>query len=163
MQNKYFGFIAAATLATGLLFAQVPGNARRFGPANAPGTLEERCEHRINFLALSLSLTDAQKEQARTIFQTACNQSEALQPFMQQTQQALRDAGKANASSSDIDALAAEVGKLMAQNRAIHTKALAAFYQILTPEQIEKFDQLHAGRMGGPGRHGGALGTHACW
>jgi Spy/CpxP family protein refolding chaperone len=38
------------------------------------------------------------------------------------------------------------MGPLMAQATAIHSKAFAKFYRILTPSQQNQLDQMHANR-----------------
>jgi len=119
-------------------------------------------ERRLDFLGAYLDLTDAQKQQARVIFDSAFQASQALRPLIQQTQLALHNAAKANAGASQIDALAAEAGKLMGQTRAIHAKAFAAFYQILTPVQREKLDKAQGSGMGGFGGHGAGFGGPCC-
>lgn len=128
----------------------------RFGPGAAPADPQVRQERRLNFMAAYLGLTDAQKEQAAAIFANAAKESEALRPLIQQAQLALRDGAKTNASN--IDALAAEVGKLMGQMRAIHARAFGAFYQILTPDQQAKLDQMHDSCEGGCFGLGGGFG-----
>jgi Spy/CpxP family protein refolding chaperone len=130
----------------------------RFGAGNPPADPQQMQERRLNFMGAYLDLTAAQKTQAKVIFDNAFNASQALQPLIQQAQLALHNAAKANASASQIDALAAETGKLMGQMRAIHAKAFAAFYQILTPVQREKLDKMHDSGRGGFGGPGGGFG-----
>jgi hypothetical protein len=66
---------------------------------------------------------------------------------------------------ASIDQLAITAGTLSGQLMAVQRKADAAFYQILTAEQKEKFDSMPrgfgggpGGMMGGPGPFGGRRG-----
>ena len=130
----------------------------RFGSGSQTADPQEMHERRLTFMATYLDLTEAQKQQATAIFDNAFKTSQTLQLLMQQAKLALQNAAKANAGASQIDALAAEVGKLMGQMRAVHAKAFAAFYQILTPVQREKLDKMHDSGMGGLGGPGGGFG-----
>jgi Spy/CpxP family protein refolding chaperone len=61
---------------------------------------------------------------------------------------ALNDAAKSNAAEAAIDQLAAALGTTSGQLAAIHTKAFAKFYVLLTTEQRTKLDELHANGRG---------------
>jgi Spy/CpxP family protein refolding chaperone len=155
MQHRFVKFLAAAALAAGSLYGQggMPGG--RCGGGNCQGDPPAMQARHLNFLSTFLELTETQKQQATTIFESAAKAAQTLHPLLQQAQTALHDAAKANASPTQIDALAADAGKLMGQMRAIHVKAFAAFYQILTPVQREKFDKMHEA---GPGAFGPGAG-----
>lgn len=105
---------------------------------------------RINFLAGALSLTDTQKEQAKAIFDAAAQASETLHGEMATARANLNSAVKANAAETQIDTLAAAIGTIESRLIAIHAKAQAKFYALLTAEQKSKFDAL--GEHRGPGR-----------
>jgi Spy/CpxP family protein refolding chaperone len=60
---------------------------------------------------------------------------------MKTAHEALDAAVKSN-DSAGITQAATNIGNLMAQMVAAHAKASAAFYQILTPDQQAKFNQL---------------------
>jgi Spy/CpxP family protein refolding chaperone len=145
---------AVGVLATGLMLgAQGQGTGTE---AQGHG---ERRGNRIEMLATVLNLTDAQKEQAKTIFAGARQSSQSLRQDLRKNQDALAAAVKAN-DEAQIDSLAATQGNLTSQMTAIQAKAFASFYNILTPEQKEKADKLHQnmtgffGHRGGPGMHG---------
>jgi Spy/CpxP family protein refolding chaperone len=153
MRNTLLGFIAMAALSGGLLIGQGPMSGGRFGAGNPQGDPQLMHERRLNFLTTYLELTAAQKEQAATIFETAAKTSQTLQPLLQQAQVNLHNAARMD--PAQIDALAAEAGKLMGQMRAIHAKAFSVFYQILTPLQREKLDKMRDSGWGGGGGLGG--------
>jgi Spy/CpxP family protein refolding chaperone len=52
-------------------------------------------------------------------------------------------------SQADIDRISNNMGPLLAQASAIHTKAFAKFYAILTPDQKSKVDQRLSQRASG--------------
>jgi Spy/CpxP family protein refolding chaperone len=109
--------------------------------------------NRLDFLAGYLTLTDAQKAQAKTIFDAAATASSTAQGQLTAAQDALKAAVKANASDNELDRLAAATGVIHGQLTGIQAKASAKFYALLTAEQKTKYDAL-GNRQGGPGRNG---------
>lgn len=105
---------------------------------------------RLEFLAGYLSLTDAQKMQAQAIFDAAESAATTAAGAMTSAQTALRTAIKANAADAELDRLAAAIGVIQGQVAAIHAKAEAKFYALLTADQKTKYDALGQG-SGGPG------------
>lgn len=105
---------------------------------------------RLEFLAGYLLLTDAQKTQAQAIFDAAEGAATTAAGAMTSAQTALRTAIKANAADAELDRLAAAIGVIQGQVAAIHAKAEAKFYALLTAEQKTKYDALGQG-SGGPG------------
>jgi Spy/CpxP family protein refolding chaperone len=100
-------------------------------------------------LTAGLNLTDAQKEQARSIFTAARQSSEPVRAQLRQSKQALAAAVKAGASSAQIDQLSNSMGPLLAQAAAIHAKAFSQFYSILTPDQKSTLDNRMQNRSRG--------------
>ena len=109
----------------------------------------------LDFLAGYLTLTDAQKTQAKTIFDAATAAADTAHGQLTAAQDALKAAVKANKSDAELDRLAAAVGVVEGQIAGIHAKAQAKFYNLLTAEQKTKYDTLQANRGGGAG-FGGA-------
>lgn len=135
-------------------FAQAPGAGSPEGVTSTqpgPPALNRHLEH----IAQIIGLTDPQREQARTIFRDAWNSSKPVRQELRLNRERLRAAEKL-AVDADIQGLANEQGRLMGQLVAIHTRASAKFYQILTPEQRVKYDQMgreqkfHSERNAGP-------------
>lgn len=113
-------------------------------------------ENRLDFLAGYLSLTDAQKAQAQTIFDAAKTALTTAQGQMTAAHDALTAAIKANKPDADLERLAAAVGTVEGQIAAINAKAEAKFYALLTADQKTKYDSFHDranGPGGGPGKH----------
>ena len=109
---------------------------------------------RLDFLAGYLTLTDAQKAQAKTIFDAASAAATTAQGQLTAAHDALGAAIKANRADSELDRLAAAVGAIHGQIQAIHAKAMAKFYALLTAEQKTKFDTLSSRAGGGGGGRG---------
>jgi Spy/CpxP family protein refolding chaperone len=115
-------------------------------------------QNRVDRLATLLSLTDAQKAKATTIFTDALTAGEPIQSSLHDNRQSLADAVKKN-DTATISTLAATAGSLSGQLTAINAKADAAFYAILTADQQAKYDTLpHGGPGGGPGFTPGRFG-----
>ena len=131
-KKKAFTLLLGMVLATGFLIAQGPP-----GPPD-PATM---AQHQIKFLTTVLSLTSAQQQQAQTIFANVANSASGVHENMMTAHETLNAAVKNN-DGAGITQAANTIGNLMAQMVAAHAKANAAFYQILTPEQQTKFNQL---------------------
>lgn len=94
-------------------------------------------------IAQALNLTDSQKQQAREIFQQARHSAQPVRQELKQNREALTAAAEADKSDADIQRLSTEQGRLLGQMVAIRTEASAKFYQMLTPDQRAKADQMH--------------------
>jgi hypothetical protein len=111
---------------------------------------------RVSRLAVQLSLTDAQKASAITIFTNAITAAEALHTSLQANHTAMQTAIQKN-DTATIDTLATQAGTLDGQLTAINAKANAAFYALLTSAQQTAFNSMPHG-FGGPGGPGGPGG-----
>jgi Spy/CpxP family protein refolding chaperone len=131
-KKKVFALLLGVVLATGFLIAQGPP-----GPPD-PATM---AQHQVKFLTTVLSLTSAQQQQALTIFTNAANSESGVHESMKSAHETLNAAVKDN-DGAGITQAATNIGNLMAQIVAAHAKANAAFYQLLTPDQQTKFNQL---------------------
>lgn len=138
MKQQWMQLALAASLAAGLAAAQTapaPDTAQqgRQGMAR-PAMVRAR-------MMRALNLTDAQKQQAKSIFQAARQNSQALRDQIKQNRESLNAAVKAN-DGPQIQALASSLGTLQGQALAISSAAQAKFYAILTPDQQTKFDDM---------------------
>jgi len=102
-------------------------------------------QDRVKSMTAQLGLTAEQQSQATAIFNTARAAESTLRASMKTARQGLNDAVRSNNSVS-IEQLAATIGNLTAQLILAQSKARAAFYQILTPEQRTALDQLESQR-----------------
>jgi periplasmic protein CpxP/Spy len=133
-------FATVAAMAAGLTFAQTQAPA---APAQTPpgkmragrrGAVRKRMMERLN-------LTDAQKAQAKAIFQQAKQNAQPLKQQLKQNRAALSASVKAN-DEAQIHSLSLQRGKLEGQMLAIRSEARAKFYAGLTPDQRTKADQM---------------------
>lgn len=137
--------MGAGALAAGLMLAQTT-------PAPTPGTpgtppAGHRHMRGPGGMLKNLNLTTDQQAQAKQIFQAARDNAQPLRTQMKDARKALNDAAKAGASNEQIDQLATTVGNLSAQLTALHTKAFAQFYSILTPAQKDQLNAAQQNRL----------------
>ena len=92
-----------------------------------------------------LNLTDAQKAQAKSIFQGARQSAQPVRQQLMETRKSLRAAIKAN-NTAQIQQLSATEGNELGQLAAIRGSAFAKVYQTLTPDQQQKLDALQQSR-----------------
>ena len=145
MRYSFMKFVAAATFAGGLVFAQNPtGNSQPEAPYTQEGRRGFMWSHMdLDHVTQVLNLTDSQKEQARTIFQRARQSAQPIREELKQNREKLMATAKVSNSEGDIQKLAVEQGRLLGKLIAIRAESSAKFYQLLTPEQRVKADQMH--------------------
>jgi Spy/CpxP family protein refolding chaperone len=127
---------AAALSAAGLFAAAETGHMGRHGRFGAR-------------MAAELGLTDAQKAQAKIIFQTAHQTAMPVMQQLRQERQAVRAAAQAGKSDQEIQQLAQAEGPQLAQLAGIRASAFAKFYATLTPDQQQKLQTLRQSHRGG--------------
>jgi Spy/CpxP family protein refolding chaperone len=144
--------IAAAVMAIGLAFgatvsAQQPeqgDETRRAGKtARHRGMHGDFGRGGLLRMGAALNLTDAQKQFARQLMADTRKQAEPVTAELRQNRLDLQTAIKAN-NTTAITQLGERRGVLMGQLSTLHGKAMASFYQQLTPEQRAKADELQA-------------------
>jgi protein CpxP len=126
------GLIAA--IAAGLAIAQPAVPARGAG--------RQAARHRM---MKALDLTDAQKQQARLIFQQARETAQPVAKQLKDNREALQAAIKAN-NAAQIQTLSAQSGALQGQLAAVRSQAMAKFYANLTPEQQARAEEIRSRR-----------------
>jgi Spy/CpxP family protein refolding chaperone len=140
MKTFLMKFATVAALAAGMAFAQAPRPATpQAGSGKATMKPGGMMRHRM---LRALNLTDAQKQQAQTIFQQTKQNVQPLAQQAKQNRQALADAVKAN-DTAKIQQLATQQGNLQGQLLTLRSESTAKFYSILTPDQRAKADQIH--------------------
>ena len=129
------------------------GATSLFAAQTTPAPFHGRRGRRGAFLGNYLNLTTAQKTQAKSIFQDARQSAQPVRQQLQQTRQAMRAAVQAN-DAAQIQQLSTTEGGEMGQLTAIRSSAMAKVYQILTPDQQQKFAEFQqarkAARQNGP-------------
>ena len=106
------------------------GAAQHRGPGNHPGRMFGRI----------LDLTDAQKEQAKAIFEETRKANATYHEQLRALRAEERAAVKAGKSESELRNLALNGANLIANLHANRLAGEAKFWRILTPEQQAKLD-----------------------
>lgn len=121
-----------------------------------PPDAGKMAQHHLNFLTKQLSLTPQQQQQASTIFSEAATNAKATHDQMRAAHDSLKAAIQKN-DSAGIEQAANTIGNLTTQMITAHSKAQAAFYQTLTPDQQAKMNQMES-QNHGMGMHGHRFG-----
>jgi Spy/CpxP family protein refolding chaperone len=131
--SLFLSLFAAGLLSTQVVSAQAV--------QTAPKSHHRVGQPMLQRLTAQLNLTSDQQAQAKTIFQQSHEQMKAIAPQLRAQREAMAAAVKSG-NEPQIDQVAQQNVPLEAQARAIHAKAMAKFYQILTADQKTKFDQM---------------------
>ncbi len=139
MTKQAIKLAMAGALAAGLALAQTPASTPQAAPAGTAGakTVRGALRHRM---VKALGLTDAQKQQAKAIFQETKTANQPIRAQLKQNRQALAAAVKAN-DIGQIRQLAQAQGTLRGQMMAARSEGMAKFYATLTPDQKVKAEQ----------------------
>ncbi len=133
MKRILTGIAAIGVLAAGFAIAQTNG-APQAG-AKVRGVRARMIKE--------LNLSATQKQQAKSIFQSARQTAQPLAQQLKQDRAALTAAIQAG-DSAKIQQVSTEVGSLRGNVLAVRSQAMAKFYAVLTPEQkttAEEFRQ----------------------
>jgi Spy/CpxP family protein refolding chaperone len=133
--RKFAAWTAVAALGAAGLFAAETSQARQ----------QWHGRGRFGHFMSELNLTDAQKAQAKSIFQGARQSAQPVRQQLMETRKSLRAAIKAN-DAAQIQQLSATEGHEIGQLAAIRGSAFAKVYQTLTPDQKQKADALEQAR-----------------
>jgi Spy/CpxP family protein refolding chaperone len=111
-------------------------------------------QRHVDHLTKMLSLTPQQQQQATTLLTQVVNNEKSTHEQMRTAHENLQAAIKNN-DTAGIEQISNTIGNLTAQQTATHAKAMATFFQTLTPDQQSKFAEMvhHGMGMGGPGMH----------
>jgi Spy/CpxP family protein refolding chaperone len=112
----------------------------------------EMVQHHVDHLTKQLSLTPEQQQLATSLLTQVVNNSKTVHEQMRTAHENLHAAIQKNDTAA-IEQISNSIGNLTAQQSMTHAKAMAAFFQKLTPEQQSKFSQM-------AGEHGPGMGMH---
>ena len=130
LSKKVAAFAAVAALGVaGFAFAAPAQGRRHFGRGGE----------------LMQVLTDAQKVQAKAVFQEARQSAQPIRQQLMETRKSLRAAIQSG-DTNQIHQLSATEGSQMGQLMAIRSTAFSKVYQTLTPEQKQKLTELQQER-----------------
>jgi Spy/CpxP family protein refolding chaperone len=133
---------AGLILAAGTMLAQTAPSDAVPAAGKGPRRGTRMGQQRGARLAAYLNLTVEQRQQMQAIRKQAGAAAEPVVAQLKAGRQQLADAVKTSASEADIERLATQQGVLQGQLLAIRTKARAASYALLTPEQRQKAEEL---------------------
>jgi Spy/CpxP family protein refolding chaperone len=105
-----------------------------------------RSDWMVQRLTKRLDLTQDQQDRVKAIFADSKTQAKALNPQLREERMELKAAVKSD-SPSQIDHITQQNATLNSQAEAIHVKAMAKVYALLTPAQKAKFDHMDARRV----------------
>jgi Spy/CpxP family protein refolding chaperone len=134
MRRNLIPLALVAALAAGAVFAQTARGGLAQGKQGLGANLRQRVMKNLN-------LSDAQKTQAKAIFQEAKQAAAPIRTQLHENRQAMASAIKSN-NTSQITALARAAGTLQGQLMEIRSTGTAKFYAILTPDQQTKLNQM---------------------
>lgn len=135
MKRRSTMIAAIGALAAGTIFAQAAATPPAAGQAPGVRALVRKR------LMKNLDLTDAQKQQAKAIFQNAKQAAQPLAQQLKQDREALTAAVQAG-DSAKIQQLSQQVGSLQGQVLAIRSTAMSKFWATPTPDQQTKAQQF---------------------
>jgi Spy/CpxP family protein refolding chaperone len=156
MKRQILKIATVGTVAAGMIFAQAPAQSSQSQSDQAQaGQAQTRDRHdrrgpdalhrraaALQRIMQELNLTEAQKQQAKTIFGRAREAAKPVREQLRQNREALAAAVKSD-NTAQIRQLGAERGKLLGQLATARTEATAKFYKELTPAQREKAERIH--------------------
>jgi Spy/CpxP family protein refolding chaperone len=141
---------SAGLIAAGLLMGQ--------------GFSPRRFEYRFGKIATYLNLSADQQARAKTIIGDALKEAQPLIAELKQNHQEMQQLIKSGDSpqfDQQVQRLAAGQGSLVSKLVVIHARTMAQVRALLTPEQIQKADQLRELMMPWPGVAAGMMRTPA--
>jgi Spy/CpxP family protein refolding chaperone len=107
-------------------------------------------------MAQRLDMSEEQKARLREVLDAARPEADRLADAMVANRQAMktfRESGTFN--EGEIRAIADQKGSVVADMTVLHARVHAQIRDILTPEQLERFEKMRAGRHGKRNHRGG--------
>jgi len=142
MKQRVLTIAGAAFLAAGMIFAQT-GTAAEMN-SSAGHTRFHRGGGMMGRLAYRLNLSDAQRQQAKGIFQDLRTQSQPIRAQLRESRQALMNAAQSGQSADQLNQLAQAEAAPLAQLAALRAQAFGKLYAILTPAQQQQFQAMQS-------------------
>ncbi len=143
MKPNFLRFAMIAALGAGMAFAQAPAASAQPGAAkpgmHCPMARRQAMRHRW---IKELNMTPAQQQQAKTFFRQARESTKTDRLALRENRRLLAQAVKTG-NTAKINQLSSEEGHLIGKVIDARTEAMAKVYNILTPAQRAKAEQLH--------------------
>ncbi len=166
MKNRIAVLISVVLLIGGSIFVaaqdksgmhQHPPMQQDGRPQPPPPPMGEFSPRMMEHLSRELNLTDAQQAEMKSTLDAA---RPTLEPLMQRMDELHKqlDAATANGhfDEAQVRAIATQQAQVMVELTVEHERMKAKLYNMLTPEQRAKADQMHGGghpHPGGPEGH----------
>ena len=153
MKTKVIAIVVVLllTLGIGLAWAQAAHRSREWAGAGAFG-MHGRMAARI---ASELQLTDAQKEQIKSILQAEKSKAQPLRQQLAQSRQQLLAATKGGSfDENQIRSIASQQAQLRTDMIVEGARVKAEIYKVLTPEQRTKADAMQERMLTRVHQHG---------
>jgi protein CpxP len=154
MKNRILVIAGIAALIIGATVFAVAHGYQEKGERMRGGGPQDMVEH----ISRELNLTDAQKEQVKTILEAQSAVEEERHTKLDDIRKQI-DAATANGQfdEAQVRTLANQQAQLQADEIVDHARMHSKLYSLLTAEQRTKADQMmkrHGGPGHGPGHHG---------
>lgn len=156
MRNSIFNAVGAIAVA-GLMALANPAAAHGgFGGGRGGGKLFAS-SFQLAYIARHLDMTEAQKAQLKEVLDAARPEADRMAEAMIDNRQAMKAFRESeNLGEAEIRQIADQQGRLVADMMVLHARVHTQIRNILTPEQLERFEKMRS-RHGGKGRrHRGA-------
>lgn len=138
MKRRIQTLAAIGALAAGVALAQTSAPATPQTGAGRAAGVRSRVRQRM---LQALNLTDAQKQQAKAIFQATRAQAQPLAQQLKQARQTLEAAVQAD-NEAAIPQAATAVANLQGQVLTVRAQGMARFVALLTPDQKAKAQEF---------------------
>src|ERR1035438_5841348 len=135
MKRIWIGIAAVGALAAGLAIAQTAATPPAGANGKRVGALVQKR------MLKTLNLTDAQKQQAKTILQSARQTAQPLAQQLKQDRAALTAAVEAG-DSARMQQLSTEMGSLRGNVLGVRSLAMAKFYALRSEEHTSELQSL---------------------
>jgi Spy/CpxP family protein refolding chaperone len=132
----------AAALVAGIALGQSPTNQAPTKNKDAKGARIAKGKQVRHRAVKALNLSDAQKQQMKTLAQQTKLNAAPLRQELMKNRQAMAEAVRNGKSDSEIRQLAVSQGNIRGQMIALRSEARAKFYAGLTPEQKVRSEQM---------------------
>jgi Spy/CpxP family protein refolding chaperone len=148
MKSSIFATVGAAAVA-GLIVLANPATAHgEFGGGRGGGKLFAS-SFQIAHMAQRLDMTEEQKAQLRGVLDAARPEADRLADAMVANRQAMKAFRETETfSEAEVRAIADQRGELVADMTVLYARVHAQIKEILTPEQLERFEKMRMGHRG---------------
>lgn len=148
MSKSKLAALGAAFVAGMMALANPAAAHGGFGGGRGGGKLFAS-SFQIAYIARHLDMTEEQKAQLRAVLDAARPEADRLADAMVSNRHAMKAFRESeNFSEAEIREIADQQGKLVADMMVLHARVHSQISAILTPEQLERFEQMRKRHRG---------------